>query len=154
MAESTTASGPLRLVFLALGWGFVGLGALGVFLPVLPTTPFLIVAAACFARSSPRFHRWLLDSPMFGPLLRAWQETRTIPARAKAAAISLIVIVGGGSLAFALTSPWLRALLGATLLTLILWILRVPTRREFALPGGAAGSAPAAGARRREGRPG
>jgi hypothetical protein len=139
MDEPTPATGPLRLVFLGLGWLFVGLGALGIPLPVLPTTPFLLLAAACFARSSTRLHRWLLASPLFGPIIRHWHATRTIPARAKVSAVALIVIVGGSSVAFSLTSPWARVLVGATLLSSILWILRIPTTRACAVAGDAAG---------------
>lgn len=79
-----------------IGLLFVGLATLGVFLPVLPTTPFLLVAGACFAKSSPRLHRWLLANKTFGPLIYHWQTTRSIPKKAKT--ISLISI--------ALTSAW------------------------------------------------
>jgi uncharacterized membrane protein YbaN (DUF454 family) len=127
-----TTSGLLRVVLLVLGWLFVGLAALGVLLPVLPTTPFLIVAAACFVRSSPRFYRWVVRSRLFGPLIQNWRATRTIPGRAKAIAIAFIVIVGGSSVVFFLTNPWVRLLLAATLLTLILWLLRVPTTAAVA----------------------
>ena len=73
----------LRWLFLGLGLFFTGLGFVGAFLPVLPTVPFLIVAAACFARSSTRLETWLLDHPHFGPLLRDWRERGAIPLRAK-----------------------------------------------------------------------
>lgn len=73
----------LRGVYLAAGLLFVALGFIGAFLPVLPTTPFLILAAACFARSSRRLETWLLDHPRFGPTLRAWRERGAIPRKAK-----------------------------------------------------------------------
>lgn len=78
----------MRLLFLILGWSFVALGFIGAFLPVLPTTPFLIVAAGCFARSSPRFESWLLEHPRFGPVLRQWRERGAIPVRAKYMALA------------------------------------------------------------------
>ncbi|MHC4375891.1 MAG: YbaN family protein [Planctomycetota bacterium] len=72
-----------RLLLSVLGLVFVGLGTLGVFLPLLPTTPFLLLAAACFARSSPRMHGWLVGSPLLGPLLLDWERHGAIALRAK-----------------------------------------------------------------------
>lgn len=74
---------PARLLLSALGLTFVGLAALGVFLPLLPTTPFLLLAAACFARSSPKLHSWLVASPLFGPLLLDWERHGAISPKAK-----------------------------------------------------------------------
>jgi uncharacterized membrane protein YbaN (DUF454 family) len=73
----------MRWLFLALGLAFVAIGFVGLFLPVLPTTPFLILAAACFARSSPKLERWLLHHRRFGPGLRQWRERGAIPREAK-----------------------------------------------------------------------
>lgn len=68
---------------MALGILFTGLGFVGAFLPVIPTVPFLIVAAACFTRSSTRLENWLMGHRQFGPLLRDWRQRGAIPRRAK-----------------------------------------------------------------------
>lgn len=66
-----------------LGIACVGLGVVGAILPLMPTTIFLILAAGCFARSSPALERRLLDDPRFGPLILGWRRERVIPVRAK-----------------------------------------------------------------------
>ena len=71
---------------------FVGLAGLGVVLPLLPTTPFLLVATACFAKSSPCFHQKLLNNKVFGPLITNWRETRSIPKKAKVIALLSVVL--------------------------------------------------------------
>lgn len=63
-----------RYALLVLGWVFVILGILGMILPLLPTTVFILCAGWCFSRSSERFHHWLFNHPKFGPLLRAWHS--------------------------------------------------------------------------------
>lgn len=77
---------------IVLGCFFVVLGAIGAVLPLLPTTPFLIAAAWCFAKSSPRFHQWLLNNRWFGNDLRQWEDTRTISRKVKKRATVIIVI--------------------------------------------------------------
>ena len=78
-----TKAGPLRPLYLILGLAFTALGIAGAFLPLVPTTPLLILATWFFARSSPRLERWLVEHKRFGPLLRAWREEGAIPRRAK-----------------------------------------------------------------------
>jgi uncharacterized membrane protein YbaN (DUF454 family) len=119
--------GPLRGLLLGAGLLCVGLAALGVFLPLLPTTPFLLVAAACFARSSPRFYRALLDNKVFGPLIRDWREHGAIPLRAKVLAVAAIAVVLGSSAAFAVTHPAARAALVGFGVLLCGWLWRRPT---------------------------
>lgn len=82
--ETQPAASPaLRGLFAAIGFVFVGLGAVGVVVPGLPTTPFMLLAAWMFSKSSPRFHRWLWDHRVFGPYVRAWARHRVIPRHAK-----------------------------------------------------------------------
>lgn len=88
----------MRLLLLSLGFAFVGLAALGAVLPLLPTTPFLLLAAACFARSSKRWHQWLARNPLFGPLLLDWETHRCIQPRVKLLAIATILVFGSASM--------------------------------------------------------
>ena len=76
--------------YLLLGWTCVGLGAIGLLLPVMPTTVFILIAAWAFARSSPRLHLWLREHPRFGYSLRSWEDHRAMPRRAKRAALLLL----------------------------------------------------------------
>ena len=77
---------------IVLGWFFVLLGAIGVLLPVLPTTPFLILALALFAKSSPRFHQMLLKNRWFGSILKQWEDSKTVSRPIKMRASVLLVI--------------------------------------------------------------
>ncbi len=91
--ESDSRSGetgprPWRWVYLGVGHAALGLAAAGVVLPLLPTTPFLLVAAWAFAKGSPRLERWLYEHKRFGPFLTDWRDRRAIPRRAKAAALT------------------------------------------------------------------
>jgi uncharacterized protein len=74
---------PIRWVYLGLGWIFFGLGVAGIVLPVLPATPFMLLALWGFSKSSPRLEAWLLAHRVFGASLRAWKAHRVIPLRAK-----------------------------------------------------------------------
>ncbi|WP_412178821.1 YbaN family protein [Rhizobium sp. TRM96647] len=80
----------MRILCLCLGWLMVAVGVVGIFLPLLPTTPFLLVAAGLFARSSPRFETWLLNHRVFGDPIRRWRENGAIAPRAKAMAVAMI----------------------------------------------------------------
>lgn len=82
----------MRILYLCLGWLMVATGIVGAFLPVLPTTPFLLVALWCFSKSSPKLESWLLSHPKFGPSLRNWREKGAIPRKAKIAAVSLMTM--------------------------------------------------------------
>lgn len=115
----------MRALWLGLGLLAVALGVVGLVLPVLPTTPFMLLAAGCFAKSSPRLHEWLITHRIFGPPLRNWAERGAIAPGAKRAAalamgavfaVSLLLrlplwalavqgVAMGGALTFILTRP-------------------------------------------------
>lgn len=83
---------PFRLIWLAMGVVAVGLAIIGAFLPLLPTTPFLLVAVFAFARSSPRLHDWLVSHRQFGPMINNWRRYGAISRRAKTAAVIAMAI--------------------------------------------------------------
>ena len=85
----------LRYLWLSLGLLSLAMGVIGIVVQLLPTTPFLLLAAIGFARSSQRLHRWLMNHRQFGPLIRNWQEHRAIRRSAKVAStISIAAIIG------------------------------------------------------------
>ena len=81
-----------RIFLLSLGWVCVGLAFIGIFLPGIPTTPFLIVALWAFAKSSKKFHSWLLNHKRFGPILRNWENHKVVPKNAKILMVILQII--------------------------------------------------------------
>ena len=87
-----------RLFYIALGWSAVALGLVGVILPVLPTTPFLLVAAFAFGKGSPEARAWLVEHAHFGPAIRNWEENGAISRGAKVLACTMMALVLGASL--------------------------------------------------------
>ncbi|PKH85254.1 DUF454 domain-containing protein [Colwellia sp. Bg11-28] len=113
------------LILKVTGIFFVGLAILGVILPILPTTPFLLVAAACFAKSSPAMQRKLLANKTFGPLIHDWQKYRSIPRKAKRIALLTMILSVCWS-AFMLQSVMLTALVVALVIGPFIFLLRLP----------------------------
>ena len=118
----------VRVALVLAGTGFVGLGILGAFLPVLPTTPFMLLAAGCYARASTRFYNGLLNNRAFGPTIREWRRYRSIPYRTKWTAIGLMAVTLTASIVFAVEDLWLRAALAAFGVLLAVWMARIPSR--------------------------
>ena len=108
-----------------IGIFFVGLAIVGAVLPLLPTTPFLLVAAACFAKSSPRLHKMLLENKIFGPLIYHWQESRSIPKRAKIVSLISIALACGWSV-YIMEVIWLKLLVIALIIWPFIFIWRLP----------------------------
>jgi uncharacterized membrane protein YbaN (DUF454 family) len=118
----------VRALFFVAGIAALGLGIAGIFLPVLPTTPLVLLAAACFARSYRPFHEWLLAHRQFGPMIHEWQAHRSIPYRTKITAIVMMGATLGVSIVFFVRPPWLKGLLAACGLALATWMYRLPSR--------------------------
>jgi uncharacterized protein len=108
-----------------LGLLFVGLAIVGVVLPLLPTTPFLLVATGCFAKSSPYFHQKLLSSRLFGQLIRDWQETRSISRKSKMVSLLSMVLAGAWS-CYIVDNIWLKILVVSLMLGPAIFIYRLP----------------------------
>ncbi|MBI2307737.1 MAG: YbaN family protein [Rhodocyclales bacterium] len=104
------------------------LGILGVFLPVLPTTPFILLAAACYAKASERFHRRLLAHRSFGPVIREWEEYRSMPLRTKKFAVSLMSLSIAVSIWVVAAYPWAQAFLAVVGICAGTWVWRIPSR--------------------------
>ncbi|MBM95221.1 MAG: hypothetical protein CMI09_05170 [Oceanospirillaceae bacterium] len=125
----SVSSNPLiRASLLGGGWLCVGLGVAGIFLPLLPTTPFLLLSAACFARSSDRFHAWLVEHPRLGPYIQGYLDGSGLPFKAK---IYTLVLMWSSLLltAFVLVdSPYPKVILPLIGVGVSIYIWRLPTR--------------------------
>lgn len=119
----------VRYILLGVGWLSVTLGVIGIFLPVLPTTPFLLLAAACFARSSPRFYFWLVNHKRLGPWIRDYLQGNGIPLKAKVYAIGLMWASIGLS-CYLVPWPWLRAFMLISAMLVTIYIVRQKTLRK------------------------
>lgn len=115
-----------RLVLQAVGLAAVGLGLAGVLLPLLPTTPFVLLAAWCFARSSPRLNEWLHQHRLLGPPLEDWERHRAVRPQTKAWAIGVLWVTIPLSI-YLVPSTWVRAGLAGLLLVATVLVLRLDT---------------------------
>lgn len=122
----------MKYLWIAMGWTSVGLGVVGAFLPLLPTTPFLLLAAFAFSRGSDHLHDWLINHETFGPPIVNWQRHRAISRRVKVYATFSIVLIF--SMSLVMNVPGWAMAAQAAVLTLVLVMLW--TRNEG--PGGAA----------------
>lgn len=118
----------VRALFMVAGSVALALGVIGIFLPLLPTTPFVLLAAACYARGSRRFYDWLLAQRTFGPIIHEWQQHRSIPYRTKITAVVLMSLTLGTSIVFFVKPLWLQGLLALMGVGLAVWLYRMPSR--------------------------
>ncbi len=117
-----------KLLLITAGTICVGLGIIGLVLPVVPTSPFLLLAAACYARSSKRFYNRLLANPIFGPPIRQWREEKSIPVRAKWLAIAMILVTFSITVIFILEDTPARLIMSLIGLLVIVFLCRIPSR--------------------------
>lgn len=116
----------VKIVLISLGWLFVVIAAIGVVLPILPTTPFLILSLALFAKSSTRFHQMLLNNRWVGASLREWEEKRSVSRQTKKKATILVVVSFSVSIAILQNRIELQLFLItlATILLVSIWRLK------------------------------
>ena len=127
MNNNHVKSPVLRWAVFICGWISVACGVIGIFLPIVPTVPFLLLAVACFAKSSERFHRWLVEHNHLGPLLQDYLRGAGIPLRAKLTAISLIWVSFPTSAVLFAEVLWLKALLIAAAVAISAYLFSLPT---------------------------
>ena len=116
----------LRYIFWMCGAFSLALGIMGIFLPILPTTPFVLLTAACWAKASPRFHRWLHQHRYFGPMVQNWERNRSVPRKAKILAISMMTF---SCLLMFWQFPerwWIGATSSAFCACVAVWMIRLP----------------------------
>ena len=122
-----------RVLFIVLGFFFVTVGAIGIVLPLLPTTVFLLLAAACFAKSSPRFYHWLLNNRLFGAYIKNYLEKKGIPKKVKASTILLLWITIICSAIFVVHALWIRLILLSIAMGVSIHILSIRASNQEAV---------------------
>ncbi|MBL8827212.1 MAG: YbaN family protein [Planctomycetaceae bacterium] len=133
----------MKAVFFGcLGFLFVGLAAVGAVVPVMPSTPFLLLASACFVRSSPHLRTWLYRSPLFGPALEDWDTHQYVRPATKVKAFGMLALSGTVTVGWSQLSPWAWLGLALALSSAGLIVWRLPSaatpvvKRDLPLPGG------------------
>lgn len=120
----------LRWLLIIIGLVSTGLGIIGIFVPLLPTTPFLLLAVACFARSSERFHSWLVNHNRLGPMIKGYLDGSGIPLRAKRISIALVWLTLPPSALLLVPPVWAKTLLVLLAISITWYLLCLPTLQE------------------------
>jgi hypothetical protein len=120
----------IKPILIVAGTLFVGLGVIGIFLPVLPTTPFLLLAAACYAKSSQRFYCWLLNNRWFGVYIKNYRQKKGMPLKIKIFTVVLLWLTIMVSVIFAVQSLAVRIILIIIAFGVSLHILSIKTLKE------------------------
>ena len=125
VAEKKKRARWLKILLISLGIFFLALGFIGIFIPVLPTTPFVLLAAALFARNSEKFYQWLIKNRFFGQYVKDYREGKGVPLRVKMGAILLLWVTIGLSIVFGVEIFWVRILLIAVALGVTIHIAMI-----------------------------
>jgi uncharacterized protein len=119
-----------KLIYLAVGWISVGLAIIGVILPILPTTPFLLVAVWAFSKSSPELAEKIRNHKTFGPLVRGWQDHGVVPLKAKAAAFTMMAAMAGYLWVYSSFPIWVLTLTTAILMAAAVYVGSRPSKPD------------------------
>lgn len=119
----------VKWILIASGTILLGLGIIGIFLPILPTTPFLLLAAACYARSSEKFYNWLIKNKLFGSYIKNYREGKGIPLKVKILAITFLWITISLSVLLFIDVFWIRILLILMAVGVTIHILTIKTKK-------------------------
>ena len=116
---------PIKVLLIATGTFFIGLGIVGIFVPVLPTTPFLLISATLYAKSSKSFYNWLVNNKILGRYIKNYREGKGIPLKLKIITIALLWITIGCSAIFAIDIFWVRVILVIIAIGVTIHIIRI-----------------------------
>jgi len=117
-----------RILFIVLGTLFLGIGCIGIILPILPTTPFLLLAAACYLRGSERIHQWMLRNRIFGKFIRNYLEGKGITPRQKVFTLAFLWLMMTFTIFYMIENLILRILLFMIAFAVSVHILKLPTQ--------------------------
>ena len=124
---------PVKILLITSGTFFIGVGLMGIFLPILPTTPFLLISAALYARSSTRFYNWLINNRIFGQYIKNYREGKGIPLRLKIMTITLLWITIGCSAVFAIDILWVIIMLVIIAAGVTVHVIRIRPKKRYQL---------------------
>ena len=119
----------IKVLLIILGWISIVLGVIGIVLPLLPTTPFILLAGACFAKSSEKFHHWIIHHPLFGPIINNFQNGQGIPRDVKIKVILFIWLTLGISIYF-LSHQWVRLIIFIMGIGLTTFLWQIPAPKK------------------------
>jgi len=128
--KNTKLNQLLRAILITSGTIFLGLGLIGIFIPILPTTPFLLLAAACYARSSQRFYNWLMKNRWFGNYIKNYHEGRGVPLKFKIFTISLLWITILFSIYYVVDNFWVEVILFIIAISVTIHIITIKTYKH------------------------
>ena len=126
-------SKPIQILLITLGTFFVGVGIAGIFIPLLPTTPLLLISAALYAKSSTRFYNWLINNKIFGQYIKNYREGKGIPLRLKIITITLLWLTIGCSAIFAVDILWVRIMLVLIAVGVTVHVVRIKPKKRYQL---------------------